>query len=411
MGRETSDTEVQVMNSLRCVPTIAVLAIVGLTVCRTAHAEATISANPQEVVFYTKSTTMEKSSVIKWFADGQSSPPRAVYYKTNGAGETLFWKGGSDTQPAEFIKLNNSYEFCLWGNDHKDKLKCTTVTTAYKEVKIDLGFIKDAKCEPRGHSVRITFTTIRSSLPAVQLSQTAPKKIIAINNEDVASFADGVEATTHLAGAGIPHETVFSDLNPNTDHFFVISASDKKTGLWFKVSGKCHTLKRRVAVTFAKVKVIDDSDDLSAGDLVFGFFINGNNKPNGKAMTFGTHADSGSTKTANVSGSIANAPATLTLKAAGFDNDETEWVPVGPFVALFTNTCFGGVTDAGITEGEDDCGEWTSGSQSINLATLAQNAANPDKFSQAFTLQAHPKGDDSEVSFDVTGTISVTFVP
>jgi len=163
------------MNSLRCVPTIAVLAIVGLTVCRTAHAEATISANPQEVVFYTKSTTMEKSSVIKWFADGQSSPPRAVYYKTNGAGETLFWKGGSDTQPAEFIKLNNSYEFCLWGNDHKDKLKCTTVTTAYKEVKIDLGFIKDAKCEPRGHSVRITFTTIRSSLPAVQLSQTAPK--------------------------------------------------------------------------------------------------------------------------------------------------------------------------------------------------------------------------------------------
>lgn len=398
------------MNVQRCVPIIAALAVLGFTLCPKAHAAATITAEPSEVVFPTKSTTIQKKSQITWAANGESQFPRAVYYKTNGADEKLFAKGGNGTMAAEFIKLNNSYEFCLWGNDHKDKLKCVTVTTVYKQVKVDLGFIKDAKCEPRGHSVRITFTTIRSSLPAVQLSQTAPKKIIAINNEDVASFADGVEVTTHLAGGGIPHETIFSNLNPNTDHFYVISASDK-TGLWFKVSGKCHTLKRRVAVTFAKVKVIDDSDDLSAGDLVFGFFINGDNKPNGKAMTFGTHADSGSTKTANVSGSIANAPATLALKAAGFDNDETEWVPVGPFVALFANTCFGGVTDPGISEGEDDCGEWTSGSQSFNLATLAQNAADPDKFSQAFTLQAHPKGNDSEVSFDVTGTISVTFVP
>ena len=52
--------------------------------------------------------------------------------------------------------------------------------------------------------------------------------------------------------------------------------------------------------------------------------------------------------------------------------------------------------------------EWT---WSKALAALAQNVANPEKFSQAFTLQAHPKGDDSELSFDVTGTISVTFVP
>ena len=62
-------------------------------------------------------------------------------------------------------------------------------------------------------------------------------------------------------------------------------------------------------------------------------------------------------------------------------------------------------------EGVSDCGEWTSGSQSFNLTTLAQNAPDPEKFSQAFTLQAHPEGTYSEVSFNVTGTISVTFVP
>jgi hypothetical protein len=398
------------MNTLRCVPIIGALALLGLTLCRTAHAEPTITATPAEVVFFTKSPTMEKNSVIEWNADGESTAPRAVYYKTNGADETIFWKGGNDTHPADFIKLNNSYEFCLWADDHKVKLKCTTVTTAYKEIKIDLGFIHDVKVEPRGNSVRITFTTVKSSLPIVQVSKTAPKKILAINNDDVASFPPNAEVISQLAGGGTGHETIIPNLVPCTDHFFVISASDK-SGLWFKVSGKFHTLCRRVAVTFAKVKVIDDSDDLSAGDLAFGFFINGKNEPNGKPMTFGTHADSGSTKTANVSGSVVNAPATLTLKTTGFDDDETEWVPLGPFVVILSNTCGTSASDPGIAEGENECGEWTSGSQSFNLANLAQNAANPEKFSQAFTLQAHPQGDDSEVSFDVTGTISVTFVP
>ena len=92
-------------------------------------------------------------------------------------------------------------------------------------------------------------------------------------------------------------------------------------------------------MTFAKVKVVDDSDDLSSGDLVFGFLINGNNEPNGKAMTFGAHANTGSTKTANVSGSIINAPATLTLKATGYDDDETEWIPLGPFIVVLLNSC------------------------------------------------------------------------
>ena len=128
-------------------------------------------------------------------------------------------------------------------------------------------------------------------------------------------------------------------------------------------------------------------------------------------MTFGAHADTGSTKTANVSGSIVNAPATLTLKATGYDDDETEWIPLGPFIVILLNSCGTAASDPGLAEGENDCGEWTSGSQSFNLTTLAQNAPDPEKFSQAFTLQAHPKGDDSEVSFNVTGTISVTFVP
>ena len=134
-------------------------------------------------------------------------------------GETLFATGETGTKVANFIKLNNAYEFCLWTLNHTVKQKCVEVTTAYKQVKLDLGFIKDLKVEPRGHSCRIKFTTVRSSLPVVQLSQTAPNKIIGINNKDVASFADGVEFVSHFAGGGTVHETIFSNLYSNTNYF------------------------------------------------------------------------------------------------------------------------------------------------------------------------------------------------
>src|SRR5262245_7691615 len=123
------------MHIQRCVYILAALAGFGVAICRTAHADPTISANPAEVVFYTKSTTMEKSTEIEWDADGASQSPRAGYYRTNGANETLFERGGQGTKAADFIKQNNSYEFCLWGDDHRDKVKCVTVKTAFKEVK------------------------------------------------------------------------------------------------------------------------------------------------------------------------------------------------------------------------------------------------------------------------------------
>lgn len=399
------------MNIRRRLTIAAGLILSGLIANPSAKAAPTVTAKPPEVVFYTKSTTMQKSTEITWNGDDLPLPFQEVYYKTNGVAETLFATGQKGTKVADFIKQNNSYEFCLWALNHTSKLSCVTVTTVYRKVNLDLGFIKEVEVTPHGHSARVKFTTVRTSLPIVQLSRTAPKKVVPINDDDIASFDPGVEIMAQFAGAGTTHETTFTDLDPNKDHFFVIAASDKATGLWFKVSGKFHTLKRRVRVTFDKIKILDDSDDLSPGDLAFGFFINGQNEPNGKPMTFGTHASTGSTKTVDVSGSIVNAPATLTLKATGFDDDETEWIPIGPFVMILTNTCGTAASDPGIAEGENDCGEWTSGSASFNLATLAQNAANPEKFSQAFTIQAHPQGDDSEVSFDVMGTIAVTFVP
>ena len=61
-----------------------------------------------------------------------------------------------------------------------------------------------------------------------------------------------------------------------------------------------------------------------------------------------------------------------------------------------------------MTEGENDCGEWSSDDDSFNIGPNAPDVSDPESFTKSFTLKAYPKGDDSDVSFDVTGTYSVS---
>ena len=50
--------------------------------------------------------------------------------------------------------------------------------------------------------------------------------------------------------------------------------------------GKFKNRRRRLDIRFFQVKVLDDSDDTGAGEFKFGFFINGNNAPNGTPLLF-----------------------------------------------------------------------------------------------------------------------------
>jgi hypothetical protein len=376
-----------------------------------ARAAPNISANPTEVIFYTKSPTVQKSTTITWNAEG-SYDPVGVYVTMNGTGEKLMASGAADTKTPDFITLNNTYEFCLWGNNHSVKLDCVTVTTKLVEGALQLGFIRNLEVTPLGHSVKISFTTDRTAAAFVQVSDKVPKAFPYISKEDVAAFEPNDVVSASWPSIKSTHSVELPKLEPGKDFFAVIAAHDKKTDLWFKVKRKFRTLQRKVSVTFQKIKVIDDSDDLSPGDLVFGFFVNGQNAPNNKPMTFGTHASTDSTKTSNITGSVVGAPTTLALKAIGYDDDETEWIPLGPFVVVLLDTCGAGdVTNPSTTEGENDCGEWTSGSKSFDLKAIGENMPDIEDFTQSFTIQARPKGDDSEVSFDVTGTFRVRYVP
>ena len=81
---------------------------------------------------------------------------------------------------------------------------------------------------------------------------------------------------------GTHHRVIFKDLKPNTLYFIVIMLKPEPGyGLagWEPWDTFVGTKKRRVSVGIPYIKVIDDSDDLSAGDLAFGFQLgpeNGN---------------------------------------------------------------------------------------------------------------------------------------
>jgi hypothetical protein len=70
-----------------------------------------------------------------------------------------------------------------------------------------------------------------------------------------------------------------------------------------------------------KVLVLDDSDDLSTGEIDFWFWAN-YGQPSGKfSEYYNGHADSGHSYGINQSVTIENAPNTLTLAASGRDSD------------------------------------------------------------------------------------------
>ena len=176
---------------------------------------------------------------------------------------------------------------------------------------------------------RITFTTDSSSLPVVMVSDKPPLSFPSASKEEEPVFNQSDLISSNFAQTGTNHEAILPDLEPGTQYHYVISVSDKDSGLWYRVKGKFRTLRRAVKVTFEKIKVVDDSDDFGAGDFEFGFFVNGQNAPNDSPMIiFSADIATDESKTINMSGSLVNVPVTLQLKAIGYDDDGE-----GPFHA------------------------------------------------------------------------------
>lgn len=100
-------------------------------------------------------------------------------------------------------------------------------------------------------------------------------------------------------------------------------------------------------VVFDKIVVTDDSDDLSDGDLHFGFWVHDANPQYHNAQV-GT---GGSTKP-KLTFAVEMPPPWVSIRVYGFDNDDPEWMPVGPFIVLLSDSCGGGMPAPG-----DECAD------------------------------------------------------
>ena len=88
----------------------------------------------------------------------------------------------------------------------------------------------------------------------------------------------------------------------------------------------CKTKRRRLDVHFGTILMNDDSDDLSDGEFKFGFFVDNNNKPQGKPLRFpgdGSEISigTGKTKTIDVNATVFDSDF-VTLAATGVDDDD-----------------------------------------------------------------------------------------
>jgi hypothetical protein len=97
-------------------------------------------------------------------------------------------------------------------------------------------------------------------------------------------------------------------LTPNTTYYYLARAEDPQGNVKTK-TGTFETLRRRVEVTFADIKVTDDSDDLSACDCTFWFQVE-NQAPK---LRRGPGLD-GQLGPSNVKFTVDNAPTRSTLR-------------------------------------------------------------------------------------------------
>jgi hypothetical protein len=374
----------------------------GITACLAApaaKAAGTISATPNPVVYVTKPKPTpfllgkQGETTITWDS-GAANPYADVWVSVDGGAETLFSSAHKGSK-ATTIGFGKTHTFKLYSSSKVYLGASVSVTTKYYP------FIENIKRDPNGTFAKIRFDTKEGSLPVVSVSTKLPLSFPLVSSKDEKMWSKPSDiAYSTFAQTGTKHEAQLNTLKPSKPYWYVISAHDKKSGLWFKIPGAFMTLKRMVTVNFRKLWITDDSDGGSAGDLRFGFYING--QPVAKYPSGSGYAslDTDDQKTINRTVGFASAAPTLTLKATGFDND----VGFGGLDSTGANFPAG---DPNLGTGEGKNGEWTSTSKTINVDNTDPVETVGPIFFKLVAKGAH----DSDLEFEVHGEYKISYAP
>jgi hypothetical protein len=378
---------------------IRIWLIAGITACLAApavKAAPTIGATPNPVIVSFGES--QGKTTLTW-DDRAGNKLAQVWVSVDGGAETLLPGSlGTGTATAT-IEVGKTYAFKLY-NSSKVYLGASVKVTAKLAPTVPKPFIENIKTDPpHGTFVIIKFTTRDSSLPVVSVSRKKPLSFPSVSTEDEKTWSDPDDIeSSNFAQTGTQHHVQFNKLRPGKLYYYVISAHDKKSGKWYKKSGTFKTLRRAVTVRFKKLWITDDSDGGSAGDLRFGFYING--QPVAKFPSGSGYAslDTDDQKTINRTVGFIPAPSTLTLKATGFDND----VGFGGLDSTGANFPAG---NPNLGTGEGENGEWTSTSKTVNVANTDPVDTVGPIFFKLVAKEAH----DSDLEFEVHGEYEIAY--
>lgn len=192
--------------------------------------------------------------------------------------------------------------------------------------------------------------------------------------------------------------------NPSPDGIgikpFFLGRSDPPVAVRSITGGDTQISLPKLRVTFSRIHVVDDSDKTSPGDLGFGFWVSWSGGKS-EVKTHTAHVSSGDDTNFNIDFVIdrASIPGTTAfLHVYGFDDDETEWAPLGPFILLLLEEC-GQIADPNAAS--SDCpGDTAEGSTPVDTYLLSGSQGQKKNF----TIYAN----GPELRFEAYGHYRVT---
>jgi hypothetical protein len=244
---------------------VAALALAGLAprAARACSPAPCIAANPNPVIVQ---GAAQGTTTLDWNAGLASGPPTIVVLVGSQIVGT-YQVSASGTQQLP-VQVGKTYDVKLAADRTGEKVLAAVQVAVHGKINLPgpPKTIKNVRVIAHGTWVELQFSAPFPSKAAVWISKNAPQG----NSEQGLQV---VRYAPAIGGYQTQHTKKIYDIAPDS-HFYYLIRATSNNGLRAHASGDFDTKKRVATVSVSKIKVIDDSDELSAGDLVFGFYIN-----------------------------------------------------------------------------------------------------------------------------------------
>ncbi len=309
-----------------------------------------------------------------------------LYGSHNGGPEAGPYPAPAVGSSPESINYSETIAFKLYTPKKAQLLASLTVTTTRPDMNPPGGGDSQFCAQ---QCIKLIATDPHGTFTNFHVITTGPVKVIIEAHED----GKPVASSTFNLQQQQDWKTYLLNLTPNTKYVYNVKATDGSNNTQFS-SGTFKTLRRQVQINFTDINVIDDSDTLSAGDLIFWFNVNGTWNQSLQFPSSGeAQIDSGTTVHPNHVETIIDAPDTLSLAVFGWDDD----------CDFFDGLCTHGIGPGGAANGSDSEADWATAGSKTTIALSGLGEAYTDSLSFSTT--------QFSLKFGVTATYTVSYVP